>query len=334
MLYDAALCPTYGFGHLQTMKKVFSLTILLLLVVPALISGCRDSAYRGQPNLLIPPRVAAPETFAELQDLFLQLDYDLTTLRQGVPPLVLERLPEDMAAIRLPAEKKRLFYLALLPMALMLNEEIRLERKQLAAILDLAERGEKLSETDRAFLTSLRQRYRVKGDPLVDGSVRDELLRRVDTIPVDLILAQAANESAYGTSRFSRLANNLFGEWTFTRGTGLVPENRPDGATYEVRVFASLYESLKSYARNINSHWAYESLRLRREQLRASGKSPSGFELASGLHLYSTRRQAYVEDIRRLIRGHGLARLAEAELRPILNRRNYSRQPELVASLQ
>ncbi|GAB4165538.1 MAG: hypothetical protein Tsb0017_12910 [Geothermobacteraceae bacterium] len=316
------------------MKKVFSLTILLLLIVPTLISGCRDSAYRGQPNLLIPPRVAAPETYTELQDLFQQLDYDLTTLDQGVPPLVLERLPGDMAAIGVSAEKKRLFYLALLPMALMLNEEIRLERKQLVTILDRADHGEKTSENDRAFLASLCQRYRVKGDPLADRSARDALLRRVDTIPVDLILAQAANESAYGTSRFSRLANNLFGEWTFTPGSGLVPEGRPEGATYEVRVFTTLYESLKSYARNINTHWAYESLRLRREQLKAAGKSPSGFALASGLHLYSTRRQAYVEDIRRMIRGHGLAQLAEAELRPILNRRNYSRQPELVASLQ
>lgn len=332
MLYDAALCPADA-RLKQPMRKIVSLTLFILLVVPALISGCRDSAFHGRPSLLIPPKVAAPRSVADLQELFAELDYNLATLDQGVPPLVLESLPEDMDRIANRAEKKRLFYLALLPMALMVNEEIRLERKQAQAVFRQLETGKPLSETDRAFLTSLTQKYRISGDPLTDPDIRAEMLRRIDTIPVDLILAQAANESAYGTSRFCRLANNLFGEWTFTPGTGLVPEGRPKDATYEVRIFPDLLQSLKSYVRNLNTHWAYHSLRQRREELREQGKVPSGFELAAGLHLYSTRRQAYVDDIRRLIRGHNLVQLASAELRPMRNRRSYGRQ-HLVAANQ
>ncbi len=316
------------------MKKIFSLTLIILLVVPALISGCRDSALRGRPSLLIPPKVAAPDDVAGLRQLFAELDYDLTTLDQGVPPLVLESLPADMGQIPQAAEKKRLFYLALLPMALMVNEEIRIERKQLQALLHSLDSGQPLSHAGQAFLASLMQKYRLNGDPLADKDVRAELLRRVDTIPVDLILAQAAHESAYGTSRFCQRANNLFGEWTFTPGTGLVPEGRPEGARYEVRIFPNLLQSLKSYARNLNSHWAYQSLRQRREELRRQGLVPSGLELAAGLSLYSTRRQDYVDDIRRLIRSHRLEQLAAAELRPLRNRRHYGRPQQMVATTQ
>jgi len=314
------------------MKKTFSLTLIFLLVLPALLSGgCRETTGDGRVELLIPPQVISPNSYRELAAIFARLDYDLDTLDRGVPPLLLQRFPPDMGQIPRVGERKRLFYLGLLPMALMLNEEIRLERKRLQRILGRINAGRPLSVTDRTFLDSLKQAYHVRGDLLDSAAVRQELLRRVDLIPVELLLAQAANESAYGTSRFCLVANNLFGEWTFTPGTGIVPEGRPAGETYEVRVFSSLYESLRSYARNINTHWAYQSLRRERERLRREGLPLSGALLAGGLHLYSTRRQAYVEDIRNLIRHNRLERLARAELRPSLRRKLYGRQDALVA---
>ncbi|TYP00240.1 Bax protein [Geothermobacter ehrlichii] len=317
------------------MKKTFSLTLIFLLVLPALLSGgCREPTGDGQVELLIPPRVIAPKSYTELADIFNRLDYDLDTLDRGVPPLLLQRFPPDMGRIPTVGEKKRLFYLGLLPMALMLNEEIRLERKRLQRILGRVSAKRPLSIVDRAFLDSLQQAYHVRGDVLRSAAVREKLLRRVDMIPVELLLAQAANESAYGTSRFCLAANNLFGEWTFVPGTGIVPEGRPAGETYEVRVFSSLYESLRSYARNINTHWAYESLRRERERLRREGLPLSGTQLAGGLHLYSTRRQAYVDDIRALIRHNRLERLARSELRPSLRRKLYGRQDTLVAVAQ
>ena len=39
-----------------------------------------------------------------------------------------------------------------------------------------------------------------------------ELLRRVDVIPPSLVLAQGAIESGWGTSRFARQGNNLYGQ--------------------------------------------------------------------------------------------------------------------------
>jgi Bax protein len=168
-------------------------------------------------------------------------------------------------------------------------------------------------ETD--FLETTLKYYKLSGKPFDKPKTRRELLKRVDIIPPALILAQAANESAYGTSRFSRLANNLFGEWTFTPGTGIVPLARPHGKTYEVRRFKSISASLNSYLKNLNTHRAYKGLRERRAYLRSENLPLKSVELAEGLTRYSIRGEEYVKSIKRIIRQNRLSLLSEVKLR-------------------
>ncbi|MDX8381543.1 MAG: glucosaminidase domain-containing protein, partial [Ghiorsea sp.] len=131
------------------------------------------------------------------------------------------------------------------------------------------------------------------------------LLKRVDTVPLELVLSQAANESAWGTSRFARKANNLFGQWCFTKGCGLVPSRRNAGSTHEVAAFKSPQLSVRSYLRNLNTGRVYKDLRTIRAQKRAQGKTATAFELAEGLNKYSERGQAYVKEIRSMIKYNG-----------------------------
>src|SRR5690606_12194341 len=86
-----------------------------------------------------------------------------------------------------------------------------------------------------------------------------ELLRRADTIPPSLALAQAAEESGWGTSRFAREGNALFGQRVWRGEDGIVPSDRADGETYRVAAFEHLIDGVKSYARNLNTHSAYEA---------------------------------------------------------------------------
>lgn len=302
------------------MKKTFSFTLLFLLALPALFSGgCRDTQRVGDQILLFPPKELSPDSYKDLVNTFDNYEYNWDTIDQGVPPLILTRLPEDMDRAPSVDDKKKLFYLSLLPMALMLNEDVSRERLEMTQILSLIENGKALKARQREKLNQLRRTYKIKGDPVTSEVARKKLRKRVDGLPPSLLLAQAANESGYGSSRFAREANNLFGEWTFTPGTGLVPEGRPEGETYEVRVFSTVYDSLKSYLLNINTHWAYTSLRNNRSIIRNEGRVPSGVELASGLELYSTRRGAYVAEIRAMIRANNLSELATTELRSPFN---------------
>lgn len=305
--------------HLQHLRAT-SLKLLLGLLLSAtpLLWGCPEQAVqvperRPEPQ---PPEAVSPADHGELKSFFAARGYDWDTLHHGIPPFFLESLPGDLDRIARVEEKKRVFFLSMLPMVLLANEEIDRKRRELTALLDRHDAGSPLSAEEDILIASLAREYGLKDDPLADEAARSALLRRVDTIPPSLALAQAATESAYGTSRFARLGNNLFGEWTFTPGTGLVPKERPPGATYEVRRFASLYDSVRSYMRNLNTHRAYRPFRLRRAELRTAGLVPAGIDLAAGLERYSTRGTAYIEDLRAIIRRNGLSLLATVALRP------------------
>lgn len=256
-----------------------------------------------------------PDSLSGMQSFFQALGYDWRRLETGVPPFILERIPEDMDHSANVTAKKHAFFMGLLPMVLLANQEIERERRDLLAILDRDRFDEELSQSDQARLDEMLARYDLRGNPLTDHRIRATLLRRIDTIPPALVLAQAANESAWGTSRFARQGNNLFGEWTFKPGTGIVPADRPDGATYEVRKFTNIYDSIRSYMRNLNTHDAYLKLREIRNTLRREDKPVTGLALAPGLLNYSQRGEDYVADIQGMIRHNRLADINRAFLR-------------------
>ena len=130
---------------------------------------------------------------------------------------------------------------------------------------------------------------------------------RVDTVPASLVLAQAANESAWGTSRFARRANNFFGVWCFTPGCGITPNRRDAGKTHEVRRYKSVQASVNHYIRMINTNNAYRELREIRAELRDENRV-NGLGLADGLLRYSERGPAYVRELKQMIRYNNLHR--------------------------
>ena len=255
-----------------------------------------------------------PETTNGLQTFFQTLDYDWAALEDGVPLLILENIPHDIDQIASIKTKKRAFFMGLLPMVLLANQEIQKERRDVQLILSRHGTGQ-LQDADLERLDKILKRYGLRGHPLTDHRTRSRLLRRVDIIPPSLVLAQAANESAWGSSRFARLGNNLFGEWTYKPGTGIIPAGRPAGATYEVRKFSSLYQSIRSYMNNLNRNGAYRKLREIRKILRDSNQPVTGMALAQGLAKYSQRGNAYIVEIQAMIRQNRLMRVNSASLR-------------------
>jgi len=296
------------------MKIIPIKTILLLCsMLSLLLASCSDSAapvYQG-PDIKILKTTQAHE----LEEEFQRHSYQLDNLDHGVPPLILQTLPQDLPKITSSKRKKKIFFKSLLPMVLLANNEIRRERNQVIELKAIIERGETLDEFYRNRLNKLAKRYKIKSANLSSKQALEELLLRVDTIPAELALAQAANESAWGTSRFSQQANNLFGEWTFIKGAGLIPEGRPEGATYEVKRFENVYESIRSYLQNLNTHFAYKELRQIRAEARHAGESLDGVKLAEGLFRYSIRGEEYVKDLQLLIRSNRLSRFAGLSLR-------------------
>jgi len=159
--------------------------------------------------------------------------------------------------------------------------------------------------SQQRWLTKLTRHYRV--DPQQSQAERyRQLLLRIDAIPAAMVLAQAALESGWGRSRFAREANNLFGQWCYTKGCGLVPKQRNSGAKHFVSQFDTIDDSIAAYLRNINSHRAYRKVRQIRAAEHAAGRTPRAYAMVAGLSQYSSRGEAYIKDLRALIQGNKL----------------------------
>lgn len=240
----------------------------------------------------------------------------------------LDPLPKFASVDAIP-ERKRLFFAYFNKIALLEGAKIQAHRRVLQqSINEISEPG--ISEDREAYLYSLAERYgmlisneggsgaSLAGQRQLDIDFLTELKRRVDVIPPSLLLVQAAIESAWGTSRFSTEANNYFGQWCFSRGCGLVPRQRSKGSSHEVRRFASPYESVSEYMRNLNSHRAYRDFRRQRALAREQGVALSGRQLASELKRYSELGEAYVRLLRSMIASNNLQALDEHYQRDLL----------------
>jgi Bax protein len=212
----------------------------------------------------------------------------------------------DFASIPEVEVKKQAFFDFLQPFVDLQNARVQLQRERLLSIIGKIEREEDLARGERVFLRSLAMQYQMEGNDYRDPAFLNRLLRRVDILPPSLVLAQAANESAWGTSRFALEVNNFFGQWCYTQGCGVVPSRRGASARHEVKAFASVEEAVQAYFMNLNTFPSYLDLRLMRERLRAQEQPIDGLSLAEGLESYSERGEAYIRELQDIIRGNGL----------------------------
>ncbi len=205
----------------------------------------------------------------------------------------------DFSAHPAGQARKDVFFSYFLPMVQQRNREIMQTRQQL---MDWQAQGGDLGASKQDDVKELATEYRMEDFDPAQASDWDTLLARIDVVPPSLALAQAANESAWGTSRFARTAHNYFGQWCFEKGCGVVPKMRDSGKTHEVASFRSPEASVEAYMQNLNSHNAYKDLRRIRKDLRARDKPITGIALAAGLERYSERGEEYIKELRSMIR--------------------------------
>ena len=199
----------------------------------------------------------------------------------SVPRVMVSRMPADMHLIDDVVTRKELFLRVMLPLILKVNEDILAERHRLEHLDQLVGSGVRLSLSDVAWLDYMASLYGTES-----GNI-GELLHRVDVVPVALALAQSAIESGWGTSRFARNGNAVFGQKSWNRHSGLVPRDRDPDKTHVVRSFRDLREAVVAYAYNLNQHPAYAAFRDLRARLRKQGQALDSHALATTLDRYA-----------------------------------------------
>ena len=218
------------------------------------------------------------------------------------PEVTLRSMP-NFTAIQDVKEKKERFFNTLYPL---IEEENRHLLKKRAAIIKLREQ-EVLTSHQSKWLNKIMSHYAID-ETLPLENKYDLLLRRVDYIPPSLVLTQAAIESGWGSSRFTRKANNLFGQWCFEKGCGVVPSSRDKGKQHELASFKSVNGSIRAYLKNLNTHFAYIELRETRAYLREADIPLTGLALAKTLTRYSEEGDAYVDKVSAFIKFNKLSR--------------------------
>lgn len=213
-----------------------------------------------------------------------------------------------------PAGNKRkvAFFELMIPLVVAENQRIAEQRDWLLAMRRRAgDAGRDYSEREQERLNGLCDQANLPCDVTREdiGVSWTRLLLRVDTLPLDMVLVQAIEESGWGTSGHARDANNLFGMRCFSRGCGIGSPGR------EYRRFESLEAGIAAYFDNLNSQRSYAELRELRGRLRNAGQPVRAEDLIPTLSAYSTRGNAYFSTLYDLLRwNRGLMRTVRERL--------------------
>lgn len=293
-------------------KNFYRITCALAFITTLILSGCStQNQTRVIPKINkkntmdnIKPRPAEPlevsiTSLHELDLLFDKYQYSSEDWKQGqreLPRITFEKMTDNWQtdSQNLPVEtKKSLFFRLMAPLILMANENITRERE---IVKHAALNSPELKKVALKYHQIKNQRS------LITASIRNTLLNKVDILPPSLALAQAAEESGWGTSRFANEGNAFFGQWDFS-GDGMKPKlQRKALGNYGVARFDSPLASVEGYMLNINTNNAYHKLRVVRAQLRTKHQKITGLALVGTLNKYSERGQDYVDGLREMIR--------------------------------
>ncbi|MFA7428925.1 MAG: glucosaminidase domain-containing protein [Rhodospirillaceae bacterium] len=283
------------------------------------VSGTVPAAPTARLMVSQASRMAAPAAsvlppgldVAAVRRVYDTMGYGLDTVRNEtatVPRVFLSSVPVDIGELTSTDQRKSVFLRSMLPLILKVNEEITVDRARLKGMMAAVQQGKSVTAADRRWVETKSREY-----GLTTPDMR-KLLPRLDVIPPSLALAQAAEESGWGTSRFARQGNALFGQWTTDTDVGIIPKNRQEGQTHAIKAFPNLMTAVRAYARNLNSHRAYAEFRTRRAALRTAGKPLDGTDLARTLVRYSERGTDYVDTLHTIMRVNDLPSFDSAAL--------------------
>ncbi|MCL2912574.1 glucosaminidase domain-containing protein [Shewanella corallii] len=242
-----------------------------------------------------------------LGEMFDAQGYKLDSVKQGagVPPLFGLNLPKDLNNQPV-TEKISEFIRLLLPNVLAVNQQITRVRQQLEVLVKIPVSQRTAAENE--WLQELLTHYSIA--PQLTSDNLNQLLMQLDVIPVGMVLAQGIDESGWGTSHFAIAGNALYGEHNPKGSSHYLTT---PGGHVKVAAFDSMFEGTAAYMFNLNTAKAYQGLWQLRQTLKREHRL-TGYELVTSLEHYSTRGNAYVENLQSLITHHQLDAFGGATL--------------------
>ncbi|MBU1659773.1 glucosaminidase domain-containing protein [bacterium] len=186
-------------------------------------------------------------------------------------------------------KKKEAFIAIMLPSILLSKQKMAFERKKIISLLE----QEQLSDEEQIYLDNTMKRFQAKDE--------QQLLSRMTTHPTSIVLAQAAIESGWGSSRFFLKANNVFGIWSFsTNDNRIAAGETRSGKTIYLKDYKTLQNSVYDYFVTLSASGPYQAFR----DTRKHTKDPN--KLVEHLGQYSELGELYIENLKTVIRQNNL----------------------------
>jgi len=287
---------------MKTFPAIGFAAVFLLAMVVTLFYLPSTNNEVSQPAVSSTPQTALTfDSSKTLEDYFESIAYRWPISGSDViPTTLIQSMPADIGTLTDIKKRKTLFIRIMLPIIVAEQQRIRDKRQTLKLALQFNHANNPGNHHLQKELNKLFTEYKIS-NKLSYQEKGKALLQRFDELPLALVLAQAAMESGWGTSRFTRVGNSLFGEWTYEKGTGIVPQGRDPGKTHKIKAFPSLQASIASYVKNINRNNAYKELRQQRSEMRLKQQALDARKLAQGLQRYSQKGQAYVVSLLQIL---------------------------------
>jgi Bax protein len=185
-------------------------------------------------------------------------------------------------------ERKDKFIDVLLPTILINRHQLAQHRIHVEILKEKSRYSHEWSHKDSLFINDIFKTYKTKNF--------NELLKRLQPPPVSLVLAQAALESGWGSSRFFKEANNVFGIWSFSKKDDRIIANETRGSK---PIFLKKYPNLLGSVEDF--HILLASSRNYADFRDCIQRGNNVFELIWHLKMYSEKRDQYVIMLRNVI---------------------------------
>jgi len=193
------------------------------------------------------------------------------------PEKIVTKVPEKQMSVH---EKKQNFKDVLVPIATEVYNELELQYQNIKLDIENNRNKEKIEK--------LKTEYKAKTDEM--------LLYALKPHPISILLAQAATESAWLTSRFTKEANNIFGVWSFNKKEPRIAASGMRGdKTIYLKKYPNLKEAVKDYYKNLGKNWAYSEFRKQRTL------TSNPYVLSDYLTSYSEKKEKYTKLLRSMI---------------------------------
>ncbi len=252
-----------------------------------------------------------PISTAQMQAVFKKHGYDMARCLDGespVPRLFVQSVPRDFNREKFDEVRPALFFEMMLPVVLRANETLAVEREQVLRLKREFDDAGDLTEQSMRELDEWVKRYDVKDSDDLE-TLFTALLERVDGVTPTLLLAMAAQDSGFGTSRYAREHNAVFNQRDWD-GNGVDPdEEQKEGPQYKIKTFDSLYDAVISQIYYINTNGYLKNYRAARDRYRRTNSPMRGYSVANLLINFPYKPFKYPDIIKHLIRQYGLTPL-------------------------